>query len=273
MPATIANPTDTLKTQAMQQVLATIPLMALVGGGARGAVGLMNFLQRSTRPTIQPQKRRSVLTLPVPMKMASEAGGWGKGFQNLARSLTDAFRITHPGGTPAGRGAWTSFMAGDNATHAGDLPWKLPATFGLGVASGLGGYKIVDSVLDQTRKMETDAELKAAKERYEAALRGTYQKHASTEAPSPDPLEATYTWMEKQGGLGGMAGLYLTAMLTAGMGTGMATYDYTRARSRDKILAEAAKRRRTQIFQQTQMPMFAKIQQVPALADSHAPNA
>lgn len=267
----IVNPTDTLKTQAMQQVLATIPLMALVGGGARGAVGLMNFLQRSTRPTIQPQKRRSVLTLPVPTKMAAAApNNW---YQNLARTLTDTFRITHPGGTPANRGTWTSFMAGDNATHAGDLPWKLPATFGLGVASGLGGYKLMDSALDQTRKMETDSELEAAKARYEDALRGTYQKHASTESPAPDPLEATYDWMEKQGGLGGMAGLYLTAMLTAGMGTGMATYDYTRARSRDKILAEAAKRRRAQIFQQTQMPMFAKIQPVPALADSHAPNA
>ena len=272
----------------MQQVLATLPLMALVGGGARGAVGLMNFLHRGTQPSIRPQKRRSVLTLPMPMKTAESAAplpaavpgaaaapttGWEDSWKNLARTLTDTFHITRPGGTPSNRAATTAFMAGDHATHPQDLPWKLPATFGLGVLGGVGGYRLMDNVLDKTRTMETDSELEEAKARYEQALHGTYQKQAAAESNATDPLEETYLWMEKQGGLGGMAGLYLTAMLTAGMGTGMATYDYTRARSRDKILNEAAKRRRAQIFQQTQMPMFARIQNVPAIADSHAPNA
>lgn len=292
-----ANPSDVLKNQAMQQVLLHAPLMALLGGGARGAVGLVNFLNRSTTAPPKPFRRRSLLRLPAdtapPVKMAQAPAatatapaapstgpapsGLGSYFSHpyltrLAQGITDATGITVPGGTPSNRPATTAFMAGDHATHARDLPWALPATFGLGIASGLGGYHLMDKVLDGTRKMDVDSELEAAREEYEQALRGLAYKQA---AAAPEPLADTFQWFEKTGGLGNIAGLYLTALLTAGAGTGLATYNYTRARSRDKILDEAAKRRRSQIFQQTKMPMFARIQPLPSPApvDAHAANA
>lgn len=295
MGASPASPNDILKNQAMQQVLMHAPLMALLGGGARGAVGLVNFLNRSTRTPPKPFRRRSLLLLPgdvqpapktaqlaapsasasaaPPAGAAAPSAGLGSYFSHpfltqLAQSITDATGITVPGGTPTNRPALTAFSAGDHATHARDLPWKLPATFGLGIASGLGGYHLMDRALDTTRKMDVDSELDAAKEEYERALRGLSQKHAAAE-----PLAQTFDWFEKAGGLGNIASLYLTALMTAGAGTGLATYNYTRARSRDKILEEAAKRRRSQIFQQTQMPMFARIQPPSAPVDAHAANA
>lgn len=73
--------------------------------------------------------------------------------------------------------------------------WHAPAMLGTGVAAGVGGWKLVDWLADKRRDQAGDADLNAAKQEYEDAVRGLHAKTAG--------LDAARATMQKNGWIDG----------------------------------------------------------------------
>jgi hypothetical protein len=139
-----------------------------------------------------------------------------------------------------------------------DVPWAwlLPLA---GAGTAYGGYKLVDWLLDKSRRSEMDAELEAAKQKYEEALATQYtagRKHAADGSLAAD-LDKLYDKFEKQAGIGkfiadtadfvtgghggaltGGYGLYATG---TGLLAALATYKAMQKQQKRKTLEEAYK--------------------------------
>lgn len=248
-PVVAANPYETLKNDSMANALRLGLLTTMLGAGARGTTGLLHFIQRySGGDQVKPVKRKTVVSLPMATKMAA---GEPITLDSIAKGINSTLGISAPNGPRPGV---TGFAMGDRATTANDIPWRIPAVLGLGSVGAMAGWHGMDKVLDTTRTAEKESEVEAAKREYMEALRG-----ASKQAGAEDPLDKLYTSLEKQGGLGTLAGAYLATALGTGGLTGLATYNYAREHSKEKILEKARKVRQAQLMQRGALPMAIKI--------------
>lgn len=249
----IYNPYERLKDETMANALRVGVLSALAGAGTRGIPGLVHFLQRQTGPNrIKSVKRKTTVALPMDVKMASDSKTPAISFESLAKDINKTLSISAPNGP---RDGMVGFAMGDQAATANDIPWRIPVTLGALTAGGLGGWHLMDTALDATRRAEKESEVAEAERRYMEALQG-----ASKRAGAEDPLDKLYNQLEKQGGLGTLAGLYLATALGTGALSGYTTYNYTRENSKDKLLEKARKLRQAQLMQRGALPVAIKIQ-------------
>ena len=134
------------------------------------------------------------------------------------------------------------------------LPWYLPAATLAGAAGGVGGYKLMDTLLDRNRKGLLKDELARAKQEYEAALSGSVKSsEENTLAYDLDKLAsdmlAQHTDNVKKAGfetgigdvLGSTTGLYLLGALGTAGYIGNLAYDKARKNSRRRLLEKARK--------------------------------
>jgi hypothetical protein len=270
------GPANALQADDVRKILGAALFAGAVGAGGRTLQGLHHFLRRNLAPPPKIPLRQSVIPVPVavdkeaaarplhavglrlaaaleksalepPARFGSEPGRW------TAEHVAHLAGLMRPQG--ANWGSARNFMTGWGAANMGDKPWVIPAA-AAAVGGGLyGGYKLTDWLLDKTRRREQDSELEAAKRRYEAALMGRFDKEA---AAGSDPLdELAASCMEKDAALGTLAGLALLGMGTIGLGSGLASYNWARSRSRTKALEEAIRRRQEALFAQSPRPIMA----------------
>jgi hypothetical protein len=127
-----------------------------------------------------------------------------------------------------------------------------------GTAGGLyGGHKLMSSILEKKRKEDLAAKVDAAKKEYQRALMG--KKYA---AAWETAFNTTKAAQEKKSDVGnvlagiadntiikplelvpGLLPIYATALAGTGLLSGKMTYDWTRARSKDKAFENARKAR------------------------------
>jgi hypothetical protein len=145
-------------------------------------------------------------------------------------------------------------ISDDRATREGLL---MSATT-LGTVGGLyGGHKLMDSLINKKRKDDLQAEVEDAKKeylrallskKYAAALDTAFNKLVKTASPpvSVSNLLAPIKWPfdAARVALGDdVYKMYILGALSTGALSGKLTYDWTRARSRDKAIADAQKTR------------------------------
>ena len=148
----------------------------------------------------------------------------------------------------------SNFLEGNNAQTVMGLPWYLPAATLAGAAGGVGGYKLMDTLLDRNRKGLLKDELARAKQEYEAALSGSVKSsEENTLAYDLDKLAsdmlAQHTDNVKKAGfetgigdvLGSTTGLYLLGALGTAGYIGNLAYDKARKNSRRRLLEKARK--------------------------------
>jgi hypothetical protein len=265
------GPANALQADDIRKILGAALFAGAVGAGGRTIQGLHHFLRRNLAPPPKVPLRQSVIPVPVavdkeaaarplravglklaaalepPARFGSEPGRW------TAEHIAHLTGLMRPQG--ADWGPARNFVTGWNATSMGDKPWVIPAA-AAAVGGGLsGGYKLTDWLLDKTRRREQDSELAEAKRRYEAALMGRFDKEAAAGADPLDELAASCA--EKDAALGTLAGLALLGMGTIGLGSGLASYNWARSRSRTKTLEEAIRRRQEALFAQSPRPIMA----------------
>lgn len=148
----------------------------------------------------------------------------------------------------------SNFLQGDNAQTVVGLPWYLPAATLAGAAGGIGGYKILDTLLDRNRKNLLRSELARAKQEYETALSGNVKtSQENTLAYDLDRL-ASEVLSQHAGNtkkavfetgvgdaLGSATGLYLLGALGTAGYIGSLAYEKARKNSRRKLLEKARK--------------------------------
>lgn len=178
--------------------------------------------------------------------LVKEAAGEGGG-------LID--KLPGTAGASAPQGAW----------------WAIPSIVGGGAVGLYGGWSLIDALLKRRRKAEMQGALDDAKRNYREALMRHYQgdmlaKGASApDTDTDDWLDVAFEGFEKQGegftdfvrhyvpggqvavDAGNAAlGSYLTALGVLTLGAGKGMYDWTKSRSRAKVLQQALAKRKAE---------------------------
>lgn len=156
--------------------------------------------------------------------------------------------------------AMLNYLGGLKHVTPTTKPWFMTAALGAGMGGLYGGYKLVDHVLDKTHQADKDRELEDAKNEYRKALVEQYSptspavKRANAEATLGEDLNTLYELTKeatRKGGWGdkfndwsgtALSGYGALAALLAG-GSGLAAYNWTKARSPEERLAKAIKQR------------------------------
>jgi hypothetical protein len=150
--------------------------------------------------------------------------------------------------------------AGDKANSKVGIPWYIPAAALIAGGGLYGGYKAVDSLFNKRQKDQREEEIEEAKTRYRNALFSQYTpeqlEKRSEDLTTSEALDVIYDEMEKKSSgdmeklawgvydvLGGGLGTY--GLLAAGLagGTGLATYNYFKARSPEERLKKVIQQR------------------------------
>ena len=138
-----------------------------------------------------------------------------------------------------------SFLRGDFARHPMELPYALPAVFGVTGAAAMGGWHMTDKILDKLRQHQLNSEMSRVKQRYTKALtpQPEEEKSASSDAldsmyecwreKSAETGAATSSWSNADNALGPVGGL-LGALGIGALGAGgtSAALGYAMARRR-----------------------------------------
>lgn len=192
--------------------------MLLVGGGvgvgARGLVGLQEMFRK--RPGVDPQ---STIPETIPIVLPQQA--------QRAKLAHDVFGARPDGGVNY---------------------WEYPTGLAAGAGGLMGGWKLMDWLMDKRRKASMQGELDRAQQEYQQALQDDVNAASVSKAASADTLDAVYDrvqTLEKQGDsladlLHGSGGLYLASLLAAGGLSGLGVY----SRVKSQQDAEDANRRR-----------------------------
>jgi hypothetical protein len=259
------------QVDVMRQLLGLAGTTFALGAGARGVVGLGNFLNRNLVGPPRTPMRQSFVRIPVPVDVEDDEDGrrqrkaaaaspplpsppspqpQSDALGGLARYFTENLGLLRSPGEAVG-------SLRNNLSGWGEEQWsKMPWAYPVGAAAlggGLyGGWKLTDYLLDKTRTREQESELDEARRNYEQALASRYKT-----ADTATPLDKLAAYAEKQGLWNEALGVgLLGGGLLAGT-SALATYNWTRNRSRARAIEEAVKRRQAQLTEQAPTPVMA----------------
>lgn len=154
------------------------------------------------------------------------------------------------------------WFKGDYAGDKTAVPWAIPATVAATVGGGMLGWGGLDKVLDRRRRLAVDQELNDAKREYEAAIMGKQGSVLGAELDRLYDKIASFVEFEKESSPASdaasqAAGLYLTMLLGTGALGAYGGYRLGRSGRSRKLLEEASRRRRDQLFSRTPPMMIA----------------
>jgi len=175
-----ANVEDTIKAEALKDILRTAGIAALAGVGARGLVGVPKMFGRSRQVLAPRLAGPSVIDIPVPVIKQRPPLEEEEDEVNSPPPIQRMGRRSFKQASIAERGHWPLYYPG----------LALAGTGGL-----YGGFKLMDMLLDSSRKSDLKSEVAAAKERFHKALLSQYDPRrlvASEEIPEPKTKSVNY---------------------------------------------------------------------------------
>lgn len=294
----------------LNDVAKAVLLAGGLGVGLRGLQGLGSMFGRP-RPSMIGASSPSLLEIPHPVyenradammgrkKKIMGAGGTvmkaaGEGYEEGLNPIGGALGMYKDPYNPGEGG----FLSGHGASPTSSLgktqmPWYIPAIAGGGLAAGLGGYKVMDWLMNKKRKSDLKAELDDARTEFHGALMDEYDPNkvkllkaagAGTLAGDLDRLADLVVGQEKRaeeptlldrvqsavspgipdvdsntvGSLGGAAlGGYGALLGLTGLGSGYLAHQYFSKTDPNKALATAIKAREAQRWATRPPEVFA----------------
>lgn len=278
---------EVLRALALRDVVNTGLLGFGVGAGSRGLYGLFNLLTRQQRgpeqvrpvghiPTEFPvekdekEKKKKLahdgLDTVAPTRSDTEARPYGIAppwLANVPFLDDEAQRESQVLTKQAG------FWSGTQATTRTGIPWYLTGNMAAGTGGAVGGWKLMDLLLDRRRSSAQEDELEKAREEFREALLsrrvGTKrasdgntlgedldllfdtlsEKCASTEKAAADEGEGS-DLMNLLGQGAGVYGLYAAG---SGLLGGVLMYNAAKKRQRRALLEQAKKERERMAFE------------------------
>lgn len=230
-----------MQRETLRKALHFVAAAGGIGMGVRGLAGLAGML-RSNRP--KPMSAVSPIVLEVPVHNGEE------GEQKYAFDFG-------------------KFMKGDSAVTPAGIPWAMPAFVLGGGAAGYGGWKMMDSLLEQRRKDELEGELEMARNDFRKALHEQALGGGKTASGEPtlnekldrlfDMTEKAANVFEQPGHYAGMAtGMYGTIGGLATIGTALAVYNAMKKRQERSLVERAQKTRMRKLYEQQPLPIYTK---------------
>lgn len=237
-------PGDASNREALKRIIGLGLVSAGIGAGGRSLMGMRDLLARQFR-----KKPKSTRPAVVEIGVPTIGNDSDKIAEAPAYYIPPDVSLEEKAKT-----TWLDWLLG--RTHEGmwSKPWTGAAAAGATLGGLYGGYKLIDSGMKALNKRDRQRELELAKEDYRKALIEQYEPDAQTVKKSEDlsenlseDLSKLYQLTKEAGFWNNLAGkgvnFYLPlAMLLAG-GAGMATYNWTKARSPEERLARAIEQR------------------------------
>jgi len=230
------------RTNAFKRLGGTALAGLGVGAAGRGLVGLYNLL--TPQHSIIGPKIVGQGTMPVPYPAETEEEEAQEKASNVGQ-----------------------FFKGDYATDASSIPWMMPASVLGGMGALYGGWKGMDHILDERRKVKLRGEVERAKADFNKAMLEQYDTEgkAASDRTLGQDLDVLYDQLEKvafmgmdMGQLGGQAaGLYGTYAGLSGLMAGLAAHSYASKRSRRELLRKAQQQRARRLSQQRPTELYA----------------
>lgn len=230
-----------LQEKLKKHIVTTGLIGAGVGLTSRGLGGLLDLISRTGKKTF---KNPNLVPVEIPVPASRLPKSWPTSEEEENEKISAETS--------------RSFIQGDFAKDITSIPYALPALTAATVGSSVGGWKLMDWILDRRRKAELNEKLEQAKREYEEALLAEYStgKKASTNTLG-DLLEQLYT-VTKQAGVsdivnyeipalaGTTVGAYGTLAGITSIATALKVYSEMKKRQRAKLLEQASARRQQQ---------------------------
>jgi hypothetical protein len=248
----------------LEHLAAALAKQAGVGSSVRGALrGLTSTARSTTGGASAPPTGPAPATMAAPPAPAAPtAAPPAPAGPGLAAQLGGAFNntLTSALGSLAPHMPSTTGASNPAASAA-----YLPMVVGGGVAGAGGGWALVDWLLERHRKAEMAKQLDSAKSDYRRALDEQYAAMLPPKQASEGTLDDVAAAWEKRGwpswmpsinikGFPGyqpavdtgnaLGGAYLTAAGLTALGSGVASYEWTKSRGQAAALEAALRRRR-----------------------------
>lgn len=287
---------DAAQGHALRDILAVSGAAALGGVGVRALLARKYLFGRGSPDVGQP--RVSAVPIPEPVQtrrrkkplatrgpapaLPDPAVGYGTGpdYGSDYEARGQAKAALDEG--PATRGFLSGIAHNDNALDKHDVWYYMPGLVGGGLAGAMGGYKLMDLLMDRKRKKDLSQEVQDSRDDYRQALTQQYQpghKAASqspaallgqdldrlaqlAEGPGPSTKSASLTdWLGRMGQRG--LGAYGAVALPAALLTGLGVYNYTSDTSTQKLVEEAVRMRRRKELERRPPEIYAVPESVP----------
>lgn len=236
--------------QVIQNVLASALAAAGAGAGVRGLQGLGELVGRATRKPVPSLSAPALVPVPTQYPRRDEKRA------NVKTASPPAPKLP-PASAPY------SFR------QLTDVNPMYPTALGIGmIGGGLGGYKLIDWLLNKRRKEELDSELQAAKQEYTNVLmnkNSEYDRlHNALDAlyerleksAEPDAVSSANEFMGFPFGQEALSAYLALATAAGGLGF-LGGHSYGKARSERAKVETAQKERLRSMSERMPPPLLA----------------
>lgn len=214
---------DHLRSQALSNLSRTLLVGLGAGAALRGVKGLANLSgPKLTANTMSP----AFVQVPYPEKDEKQA-------------------------------SLGNFLSGDSASSVWGIPWFMPAVTAAGLGGTLGGYSLMNRLINKRRETDRKSEQSDAVQEFEQAMLDQQAAPNSIKAALDQTLanlKASADWGELAGRATGGAGVLGLALAGAGAYAG---YSIGKSRQKRRILESALKQRLRSRFQASPPEMIA----------------
>jgi hypothetical protein len=183
-------PANDAQVEAVRRLLGLAGGTLALGAGARGVVGLGNFLHRNLVGPPRTPQRQSFVRIPVPVEVDDEQPEKMASHDKLAdaaQEFASGMGLLRKPGEAVG---WLrNNLGGWGQGDLKQMPWAYPAAAAAGIGGLYGGWKLTDYLLDKTRSTEQESELDTARRDYERALASRWGRRSWLAPPWPASLD------------------------------------------------------------------------------------
>ena len=271
------------RSQLVQQhLMESLPRIALtgaaVGAGGHGLLSLVGLLHRNLAKPTRSAYSPVLTDIPYPEEAVADEQERRKAAALKQGGLGDMLGSAWDEAKRIGTGEYADSIL----TH----PLGAPLTLGAGFGGAVGGYKLMDWLLNRQKKKGRNEDLSTAKQDYEQALLEQQVAKRAGEKTAAEKLgeelnRLADNWaqasahFEKAGftrqALGAALGAYLATGGVIGGLTGIGAYDFFSKRQPAALLRKAQREHRRDISAMRPAPIYAH--PVPMLEGQPAPSA
>jgi len=166
-----------LQREALRKLLLTFGVGAAGGAAFRGLKGIGDMVRDTQETVVPPMYQAQPVRIQTPPKEEKVAFDWqqslsdiGQGVQSFGQKALNSAKDVGEKAFDAG----SKMVPVSDTAHPLKNEWGWPATAGVGGAGAIGGYKLIDWLLNKEKDWSDQYDVDSARDEYQQAIRDQY---------------------------------------------------------------------------------------------------